>query len=53
AYQDFIRALSTGNPDDFEFIPLGGVVKLANPQAAYAFAMTGPDSHHLGMIAPP
>ncbi|TEB15108.1 PAP2 superfamily protein [Pelotomaculum sp. FP] len=53
AYQDFIRALSTGNPDDFEFIPLGGVAKLTNPQAAYAFEMAGPDSHHLGMIAPP
>jgi len=53
AYRDLIRALSTGNPDDFEFIPLGGVVKLTNPQAAYAFEITGPDSHHLGMLPAP
>ncbi len=53
AYRDLIRALSTGDPDDFEFIPLGGVTKLANPQAAYAFELAGPDSHHLGMQVPP
>lgn len=52
-YRDLIRALSTGNPDDFELISLGGVVKLANPQAAYAFDLVGPDAHHLGMIPAP
>ena len=53
AYQAMIEALTTGNPEDFEGIPLGGVTKLTNPQAAYAFELAGPDSHHLGMIAPP
>ncbi len=53
AYNALIRALSTGDPEDFEAIPLGGVAKLTNPQAAYAFEMAGPDSHHLGMIAAP
>jgi len=53
AYKGLIRALSTGDPDEFETIPLGGVVKLANPQAAYAFDMVGPDSHHLSMIPAP
>jgi hypothetical protein len=53
AYKTLIRSLKTGKPDDFESIPLGGVVKLSNPQAAYAFDLTGPDSHHLGIIAPP
>lgn len=53
AYQDLIEALTTGDPANFEAIPLGGTVKLANPQAAYAFEMAGPDSHHLGMIPPP
>lgn len=53
AYKVFIKALTTGNPDDFESIPLGGMVKLANPQAAYAFDLAGPDSHHLSMIVPP
>ena len=53
AYNALIRALSTGDPDDFEFIPLGGVNKLINPQAAYAFELAGPDSHHLSIIVPP
>jgi len=53
AYWDLTRALSTGNPEDFEYIPLGGVARLANPQAAYAFEMAGPDSHHLSMEIPP
>ncbi|MCG8529033.1 MAG: hypothetical protein MI749_00040 [Desulfovibrionales bacterium] len=53
AYNAFIKALMTGNPDNFEAIPLGGVVKLANPQASYAYDLIGPDSHHLSMIAPP
>ncbi len=53
AYKALIQALKTGNPNDFESIPLGGVVKLANPQAAYAYDLTGPDSHHLGVTVPP
>lgn len=53
AYQAMIRALSTGDPEEFENIPLGGTVKLTDPQAAYAFDMAGPDSHHLSMTPPP
>ncbi|KON88034.1 phosphoesterase [Sporosarcina globispora] len=53
AYKALIHALETGNPDDFEDIPLGGVVKLTNPQAAYAFELAGPDSHHLSIAVPP
>lgn len=53
AYQALIEALTTGNPGLFELIPLGGVAKLTDPQAAYAYELAGPDSHHLGMIAPP
>ena len=44
SYNAMINALSTGAPDDFEAIPLGGTFKLANPQAAYCFAMEGADS---------
>jgi hypothetical protein len=44
AYKAMINALSTGAPDDFEAIPLGGTLKLSNPQAAYCFAMEGADS---------
>ncbi|MHB8986849.1 MAG: vanadium-dependent haloperoxidase [Eubacteriales bacterium] len=53
AYKTLIKSLMTGNPAYFESIPLGGVTKLSNPQAAYAFNLAGPDSNHLGMIAPP
>lgn len=53
AYKAFIKSLTTGNPDDFESIPMGGIVKLANPQAAYAFDLAGPDSHHLSICVPP
>ncbi|MED4295983.1 vanadium-dependent haloperoxidase [Priestia megaterium] len=53
AYKALIHALETGNPDDFEDIPLGKVVKLTNPQAAYAFELVGPDSHHLSIAVPP
>jgi hypothetical protein len=53
AYQCFIHALKSGNPIDFEAIPLGGVAKLSNPQAAYVYDLTGPDNHHLAIKAPP
>jgi hypothetical protein len=53
AYDALIQALSSGNPGDYEAIPLGGTVKLANPQAAYAFELEGADSHHLAIPAPP
>jgi PAP2 superfamily len=53
AYRALIRALQTGNPDDFDRVPKGGTVKQVNPQAALAFVLEGPDSHHLGMAAPP
>ncbi|MEW5847272.1 MAG: vanadium-dependent haloperoxidase [Myxococcota bacterium] len=53
AYARLIAALSTGRSEHFEAVPLGGVHKLCNPQAAYAYALEGPDSHHLGMTVPP
>ena len=53
AYQSLIAALTTGSPQDFESIQLGDAVKLVNPQAAYAFELIGPDSHHVGLIPPP
>ena len=36
---------------DFEAIPLGGTVKLLNPQAAYCFSLTGADA--AAIAAPP
>jgi len=53
AYNAMIGALSTGDPEEFEFIPLGSVTKLKDPQAAYAFEMAGPDSHHLSIAPAP
>jgi hypothetical protein len=53
AYDALLTALESGRHDDFEGIPLGGVRKLANPQAAYCFALEAPDSHHLDLPAAP
>lgn len=53
AYKSLIRALSTGDPDEFDNIPLGGPVKQVNPQAAYAYDMVGPDCHQTTMIPAP
>jgi len=53
AYQALVQAMATGDPADFDAIPLGGTVKLANPQAALAFVLEGADSHHLGLLPPP
>ena len=52
-YTALLVALASGAMADFEAIPLGGVAKLANPQAAYAFGLEGGDAHHFGMPAPP
>ncbi|WP_247747120.1 vanadium-dependent haloperoxidase [Alkalihalobacillus sp. BA299] len=53
AYQSFMKALKSGDPDDFEAIPLGGNTKLANPQAAFAYDLIGADCHQLGLPVPP
>lgn len=44
AYDIYLSALRSGRPEDLERIPLGGFVKLANPQSASAFELIGPDS---------
>lgn len=51
AYQALLKALQTGNFNDFEAIPLGGTAKLTDPQIAYAFELEGIDSH--GLTVPP
>lgn len=45
AYRMLLKALASGNPDDFEKIPLGGTRKFTNPQAGLAFDLEGPDCH--------
>lgn len=53
AYEVYLRALGNGRPEDFERIPLGGYVKLANPQAAWAFDLMGPDCSQVHCPAAP
>ena len=53
AYDKLIAALASGAGADFEAIPMGGPVKLANPQSSYAFDLEGFDSNELGLPAPP
>lgn len=53
AYGALLNAMTTGEPADFEVIPLGGPGKLVNPQAALAFDLDCADSHHLGIAAAP
>src|SRR5205807_4522501 len=53
AYRLLLRALATGEPRDFESIPLGGFVKLANPQGGLALNLIGPDPARLAVAPPP
>lgn len=45
AYDRLLAAISSGRHSDYEAIPMGGSVKLANPQAALAYQFEGGDSH--------
>ncbi len=47
AYQALLDALASGRANRFEAIPMGGTVKLADPQAAYAYVLEGADSAQL------
>jgi membrane-associated phospholipid phosphatase len=53
AYQALREALANEHHDAFEAIPLGGYVKLSNPQAAFAFDLAGPDAHQLTIPSAP
>jgi membrane-associated phospholipid phosphatase len=45
--------MASGEPDDFEAIPLGGTAKLANPQGGFAFGYCGVDAHAATIAAAP
>lgn len=51
SYRSLLTALSSGNPSDFNAIPLGGTAKLTNPQSGLAFDMEGADAH--SFVIPP
>jgi len=53
AYDALLTAIASGDPDDFERIPIGGTVKLANPQAGLAFDLEGTDSGQLTLPPAP
>jgi hypothetical protein len=53
AYQTLLRAVSTGNAQDFDRITMGGNAKLVNPQAGAAFDTEGLDSHQFAIGTPP
>ena len=53
AYSAYAAALASGDPERIERIPIGGFVKLANPHAALAFDLMGPDAQQLAVPAPP
>jgi len=45
AYDQFLQAVRTGSPSDFELIPMGGTRKLTSPQSGLAFDLQGGDAH--------
>jgi hypothetical protein len=47
AYKALLLAVKTGEPEDFDAIPLGGNTKLAGPQGGIAFDLEGTDSAQL------
>ena len=53
AYDQFMRAVTGGNPADFEQIPLGGTRKFTSPQSGLAFDLEGGDAQSFQIpIAP-
>jgi hypothetical protein len=53
AYNAFLAAVASGDPGDFESLPMGFGRKLTNPLAGMAFDLEGPDSHHLAQAPAP
>lgn len=51
AYDRLLTAISSGRHADYEAIPMGGTVKLANPQGALAYQLEGGDSHSFAIPA--
>ena len=51
AYEQFLQAVRTGSPADFEQIPMGGTRKLTSPQSGLAFDLQGGDAH--SFVMPP
>jgi hypothetical protein len=53
AYQKMIDALQSADPAAFDAIPMGGDLKLVNPQAAFCSGLEGPDGLAVAVPPPP
>jgi membrane-associated phospholipid phosphatase len=53
AYGRLLTALTSGDPGDFESIPLGGTTKLTDPQSGLAFDLQGADGQALAIPPAP
>ena len=53
AYDSLVRAVTTGDPSDFENVTLGGNTPLVNPQAGLAFDMEGLDAYQFAIPPAP
>ncbi|HYL05059.1 MAG TPA: vanadium-dependent haloperoxidase, partial [Thermoanaerobaculia bacterium] len=53
AYGSLLSALASGDPADFESIPLGGTVKLTDPQSGLAFDLQAADGQALAIPPAP
>ena len=51
AYDALLNAIRTGDPAEFEQIPMGGTIKLTSPQSGFAFDLEGSDA--FSMTQPP
>ncbi len=53
SYQSLLKAVRSGEPQDFEQIQLGGNTPLVDPQCGLAFDLEGTDCHQLAIGTPP
>ncbi len=53
AYASLFKACTTGDPDDFEAVIMGGTNKMTSPQGGLAFDLQGVDAMAVTVPAPP
>ena len=54
AFATFVKALDSGEPEDFEKITMGGTRTMNGPQGGYAFDLEGTDAYQFGApLVPP
>ncbi|MFN9743884.1 MAG: vanadium-dependent haloperoxidase [Acidobacteriota bacterium] len=53
AYNQLVKSMKSGDPADFDQIPMGGTAQLKNPQAGLTYQLAGMDPAGCEMAAPP